>query len=297
MSSVTVIGLGIMGGAIARHLAAAGRDVLGIDPSDEARAAADEHGLATAAAPAGLDGHAGPVILCLPDAASARAVAVALASLTAPRLVIETSTLGLDEKREVADTLHAAGHRVLDCPISGTGAQMARKDVVVYASGEAGALQEAEELLTLFCRQVLKLGAFGNGTRMKLIANHLVAVHNVAAAEAVLLGKRAGFDLATLQAAIGVGAGNSTMFEVRGPSIAEQRYEPAAMKLSLWAKDMALITGFARRLGAATPLLDAVSPLYAEALAEGRGDQDTAAVAEVLRAHAATPEPEEQQER
>lgn len=286
MTNAAVVGLGTMGGAIARHLVEAGWAVTGFDPSEEACEAARGAGIGAATDLSGIAAASGPIILSLPAMAAAQAVVDVLVTLNAPRLVIETSTLAPEEKHVLHERLHRRGHRLLDCPISGTGAQMAKKDVVVYASGDSSALAEAEPLLCQFSREVLNLGDFGNGTRMKLIANHLVAVHNVAAAEAVLLGQKSGFSMDMLLRAIGTGAGNSRMFELRGPTIAAQCYEPAAMKLSLWAKDMALVGAYARELGAATPLLDAVAPLYAQAVADGRGQQDTAAVAEVLRAAA-----------
>jgi putative dehydrogenase len=286
MKKAVVVGLGIMGGSIARHLSSAGMTVVGSDPSPQARDRARDFGVEVVADAATLNDHSGPIILSLPSFSAARAVVEDIVAFAPGRLVIETSTLSLKEKLELCDTLQAAGHSMLDCPISGTGGQMREKDVVIYASGEAAALELAEPLLALFSRQVLNLGAFGNGTRMKLIANHLVAVHNVAAAEAVLLGMKAGFSIETLLAAIGPGAGSSRMFELRGPNVAERCYTPAAMKLSLWAKDMELIAGFVNELDANTPLFDAVVPLYEKALTAGFGDQDTSAVAEIMRSAA-----------
>ncbi|MFT7286817.1 MAG: putative dehydrogenase [Halieaceae bacterium] len=287
MTSVAVVGLGIMGGAIARHLIDAGVEVIGYDPSSEACSDARAAGVQVVSRIDELPGATTTVILSLPSFAAAQQVVSDVALLAAPRTVIETSTLSLQEKLALRDPLHAAGHCILDCPISGTGRQMQEKDVVIYASGDAEALRQAEPMLRLISRQVLNLGAFGKGTSMKLIANHLVAVHNVAAAEAVLLGMKAGFSMDELLAAIAPGAGNSRMFELRGPNVAERCYSPAAMKLSLWSKDMGLIASFVRDLDASTPLFDAAVPLYEAALAAGFGDQDTSAVAEVLRSMSA----------
>lgn len=284
MTDVVVIGLGIMGGAIAGHLADAGVSVIGHDRSAEACSLASARGIRTVAGFMDLPADAPVIILSLPGFAAAQEVVAGIADRGgAPVTVVETSTLALDEKLALRDTLLRCGHAMVDCPISGTGAQIQRKDVVIYASGDSDAVDRVAPTLQLFSRQFLNLGAFGNGTRMKLIANYLVAVHNVAAAEAVLLGERAGFTMETLMAAIATGAGNSRMFELRGPNVAERRYSPAGMKLSLWAKDLELISAFTRDLGAATPLFDTVAPLYESALAAGYGDQDTASVAEVLR--------------
>jgi putative dehydrogenase len=284
VTEVVVIGLGIMGGAIAGHLADAGVAVTGYDRSLEARRAARGPGVSINEDFRDLPADAPVIILSLPGFAAAQEVVAEIADRwDTPVMVVETSTLALEEKLALRGTLLRAGHTMVDCPISGTGAQIQRKDVVIYASGDSDAVDRVAATLQLFSRQVLKLGAFGNGTRMKLIANYLVAVHNVAAAEAVLLGEKAGFSMETLMAAIAPGAGSSRMFELRGPSVAERRYLPAGMKLSLWAKDMDLIASFVRDLNVPTPLFDTVAPLYESALAAGYGDQDTASVAEVLR--------------
>ena len=118
---------------------------------------------------------------------------------------------------------------------------------------------------------------------MKFIANHLVAIHNVAAAEAMILAERAGLDPKMVVDMIGPGAGGSRMFQMRAPMMVEGVYEPATMKVSTWKKDMAIIAGFADDVGCATPLFTLTQPVYAEAMAMGLGDQDTAAVFEVLK--------------
>ena len=160
---------------------------------------------------------------------------------------------------------------------------MAARDAVVYASGAAQALAEARPLLAAISREVLDLGAFGNATRLKLIANHLVALHNVATAEAMQLALAAGLDADTVIRAISAGAAQSRIFSLRAPLVAADHYEPAQMRMDVWAKDMALLDAFARQHGAHTPLLDAVQPLYAAALDAGLAAADTAAVARLLK--------------
>ena len=127
---------------------------------------------------------------------------------------------------------------------------------------------------------------------MKFVANHLVAIHNVAAAEAMILAERAGLDPKIVVDMIGPGAGGSRMFQMRAPMMVEGVYEPATMKVSTWKKDMAIIAEFADDVGCETPLFTLTQPVYAEAMAMGLGDQDTAAVFEVLkRAIITAPEP------
>ena len=144
-------------------------------------------------------------------------------------------------------------------------------------------LPDAIELFADFAKQSADLGVFGNGSRMKFVANHLVAIHNVATAEAMILAERAGLDPKMVVDMVGPGAGGSRMFQMRAPMMVEGTYEPATMKVSTWKKDMAIIAEFADDVGCATPLFTLTQPVYSEAMAMGLGDQDTAAVFEVLK--------------
>jgi 3-hydroxyisobutyrate dehydrogenase-like beta-hydroxyacid dehydrogenase len=200
-----------------------------------------------------------------------------------PRIVIELSTLTLADKLRFEAILKKAGHVPLDCPLSGTGAQAKMRDLVVYASGDGDAIAGCAGLFADFAKQSADLGAFGNGSRMKFVANHLVAIHNVATAEAMILAERAGLDPKLVVEMVGPGAGGSRMFQMRAPMMVERSYEPATMKVSTWKKDMAIIAEFADDVGCTTPLFTLTQPVYAEAIAMGLGDQDTAAVFEVLK--------------
>ncbi len=121
---------------------------------------------------------------------------------------------------------------------------------------------------------------------MKYVANLLVAIHNVAAAEAFILGMKAGLDAATIYKVIGDGAGSSRMFQVRGPQMVAGRYDEATMKVEVWQKDMKIIGEYATQLGAPTPLFNASAALYTAAMAQGFEKQDTASVCAVLESMA-----------
>ena len=196
--------------------------------------------------------------------------------------MIETSTLALEDKLAFEAILREAGHVALDCPLSGTGAQAKTRDLVVYASGDSAAIEAHRPLFAGFAREAHDLGAFGNGTRMKLVANLLVAIHNVASAEAMVLAIKAGLAPRQVVELIGAGAATSRIFELRAPMMAESRYEPPTMRVGTWQKDMAVIGAFAQALGAPTPLFCATEPVYAAAMGLGFADQDTAAVCAVL---------------
>jgi 3-hydroxyisobutyrate dehydrogenase/glyoxylate/succinic semialdehyde reductase len=282
--TVGIVGLGIMGSAIARNLVERGWQVIGYD-IDAARR--NELALAGVAIAGDVKqvAHDAPIIMTsLPSAAAADDVARTIAdSGQPPRIVIELSTLKIADKLRFADILEEAGHIALDCPLSGTGAQAKTRDLVVYASGDSDAISRCAGLFFDFAKQSADLGRFGNGSRMKFVANHLVAIHNVATAEAMVLAQRAGLDPKMVVDMVGPGAGGSRMFQMRAPMMVEGVYEPATMKVSTWKKDMAIIAEFADDIGCKTPLFTLTQPVYTEAMAMGLGNQDTAAVFEVLK--------------
>jgi putative dehydrogenase len=282
--TVGIVGLGIMGGAIARNLVDRGWRVIGYD-TDAARRAELAKANVTIAADTGQVAHEAPIIMTsLPNPPAVENVAQAIAnSGQPPRIVVELSTLTIADKLRFEAVLNKAGHVALDCPLSGTGAQAKNRDLIVYASGDSDAIARCAGLFSDFAKQSADLGRYGNGSRMKFVANHLVAIHNVATAEAMILAERAGLDPKMVVEMVGPGAGGSRMFQMRAPMMVEGVYEPATMKVSTWKKDMAVIAEFADEVGCATPLFTLTQPVYAEAMAMGLGDQDTASVFEVLK--------------
>jgi putative dehydrogenase len=281
--SVGMIGLGIMGSAMAASLMRAGYRVIGYDVLPSRRRDHRRTGGQVAPSCRGLGGRAGIVVCSLPSSAALLSTAAELAgSRQPPQIVIETSTLPIVVKQEARGRLAARGTMLLDCPLSGTGAQARVKDLVVYASGDRRAYRRAVPILNAFARAHHYVGAFGAGSKMKFVANLLVAVHNVAAAEALVLAMKAGLDPAMVVKVIGDGAGSSRMLQVRGPMMVKGDYSDASMKLELWQKDMTIIADFAREVGCPTPLFAATAPIYTAALARGHRGEDTAAVCEVL---------------
>jgi 3-hydroxyisobutyrate dehydrogenase-like beta-hydroxyacid dehydrogenase len=193
--TVGVVGLGIMGGAFARHLAAAGWRVIGYDTAAARCRTLGRVGIEIDVDAAALARAAPIIIVSLADPAALAATVAAIVEEAVPRrVVIEASTFALDDKAAAAAALQKAGHILLDCPVSGTGAQAKVKDIVVYASGGAAEIRRLRPLFAAFSRAVYDLGAFGNGSRMKYVANLLVAIHNVASAEAMVLGVKAGLE-------------------------------------------------------------------------------------------------------
>jgi 3-hydroxyisobutyrate dehydrogenase-like beta-hydroxyacid dehydrogenase len=280
---VGVIGLGIMGSAMASNMLKAGFRVTGHDIVPASRAALGKEGGKAARSAADVARAAPIVITSLPTPAAVEAVATEIAATRRKGLiVVETSTMPLETKERARAILAKAGITLMDCPLSGTGAQARAKDLLVYASGPKAAFDQCAAIFPGFSRGHYYLGVFGNGSKMKYIANHLVAIHNVAAGEAMTLASKAGLDLQQVLDVVAGGAGGSRMFQVRGPMMVANDYSDATMKVEVWQKDMHIIGEFATQLDCPVPLFAASAPIYTAAMASGLARQDTAAVCAVL---------------
>ena len=283
MTTTAVVGLGIMGSAIARHLLDAGCEVLGYDVDDaRVRQFESDGGTALSSAREAAE-RADVVVTSLPGSQAALDVCRELAAgARAGLIVVETSTLPHEVKESCRDLVGAAGADLLDCPLSGTGAQAQVRDVVVYGSGDEAAFERVRGVLEIFSRSVRYLGPFGSGSTMKLVANLLVAVHNAATAEAFALGEAAGLDPQQIYDTVRDGAGSSVIFEKRGQLMVDRAYRPATAKVSMFVKDTGLIADYAGRLGLDLPMLAATRPLYDRAVERGFADADAAALLETL---------------
>ena len=283
---VGVIGLGVMGSPIARHMMASGVEVVGYDIADQAMAAFAGIGGKAAASPREVAERSELVLTLLPSAAALHDVVagtngLALAARGAS-VVAECSTLPIANKSDARDRLASLGVDMLDCPLSGTGAQAETRDLVVFASGPRAAYDKGLPAFRTMSRAQRFLGDFGNGSRMKFVANHLVNIHNVAAAEAMVLGMKAGLDPHLIFDVIAESAGSSRMFQVRGRMMADGNYSDVSMALALWRKDIETIAAFAADLQCPVPVFTAAAQPYYAALAQGLGDKDTAAVCAVF---------------
>jgi L-threonate 2-dehydrogenase len=281
--TVGVIGLGIMGGAFAKNLAASGFRVIGYDISAARRREAQAAGVELADSAADVAAKAPAVITSLPkpQALIDTARAIAAARLKG-KTIVEMSTFTISDKEKAERIFAKAGHTMLDCPVSGTGSQARNRDLVFYASGDSKAIRKLKPVFEGFGRHVYDVGAFGNGSKMKYVANLLVAIHNVASAEAMVLGMKAGLPPQAIFDLVKAGAGNSRVFELRAPMMVKGKYNDVTMKIDVWDKDMQVIGDYAKKIRVPTPLFDATKPVYIKAMKQGLGSQDTAAVCAVL---------------
>ena len=292
---VGVIGLGIMGGTMAEELLRQGYPVCGHDIDAKARARLKKAGGQVMADNTAVAAHAEVVIVSVATAKALADVSQAIAAAPRkrgrkPQVVVETSTLTLDDKNQSEQLLRRAGRMVLDCPISGTAVRLKERAWTIYASGERAAYDQVLGILHAFTDQVPYLGDYGNGTKMKFAANHLVAIYNVAYAESVTLARKMGLDPAQMLELFGhspvLGTG---VMRLRMAMMVRQQYTPPTMKVEVWQKDMEVIGQMAKSVDCPTPLFTASASIYTAAMAQGLGASDTASTAEVLGAMAGLP--------
>ena len=197
-------------------------------------------------------------------------------------IILETGTFPLVEKLKAKELLESRGIILLDAPLSGTGEQAKHKDVVTFGSGDETAYKEFVLPIMGYGKSQYYLGEFGNGMKMKYIANQLVAIHNVAAAEAVLFAKKMGMDIHQMVKVIGEGAGDSRMLQVRGPVMADRTWADSQITNKVFHKDITIIDEALFDAGCPSPLFMATKAIYTAAIASGHAEHDTASVYAVL---------------
>lgn len=292
--TIGVIGLGIMGGAMAEALLEAGYAVVGYDVRSAARTRLAKAGGKPLASAEAVVKQADVIITALATVSSFGDVMGRIAGTAhkaaQQRVVIETSTLPLEDKLRARKLLAKCGIAMLDCPISGTAVRMKQGAWTIFVSGAAAAAKRVQPVLAVFTRNAPYVGAFGNGTKMKFIANHFVAILNVAVGESLTFARAMGLDARIVweqfaeNPVIGTG-----VYKLRGRQMVERVYQPATMKVEVWQKDMQVIGDMARAVGAPTPLFSACAPIYNAAIAHGLAEHDTASVGEVLGEMAGIP--------
>jgi putative dehydrogenase len=290
-NTVGMVGLGIMGSAMSVNLQKAGFSVAGSDPRASQRRILKDKLTSVTARNADLLGHSPLLITSLPSAQAlfdvADELAEAVMASKAPKkasktIVAETSTLTLEDKQEAWRRFEKAGIEMLDCPLSGTGAQAVQRDLTVFASGSQAAIKTFMPIFKGFSKTQFNVGEFGNGIKTKWVANLLVAIHNISTAEALLFANKLGLDMSTIVDVLADGAGSSRMLQIRGPMMVSRNWRPATMRVGIWKKDMTIIQSAIQALDVPAPLFQAGLPIYAAAMSLGMEADDTAAVYEVL---------------
>jgi 3-hydroxyisobutyrate dehydrogenase-like beta-hydroxyacid dehydrogenase len=285
MTTVGIVGLGLLGHAIATRLRGAGHAVVGYDvvPACVERLVALGGRPAKSAAEVARESEV--VFTVLPSLAIVEEAILGADGVVAGarpgQTLCQMSTISPALTEHLARETTARGLTFLDCPISGTSAMVAQGHGVIFVGGDAAAYERWRPLLESILPSAVRIGDAGQAMLLKLVANLLVALNSASVAEALTLAKRGGLDPALTLEVLKTGAATSRMLEVRGPLMVRDEF-PAQMKLDLFMKDLHLIQAAGAAAGARLPLTDVAEPLYAAALAAGHGGEDLAVVITAL---------------
>ncbi|MBI3119674.1 MAG: NAD(P)-dependent oxidoreductase [Candidatus Hydrogenedentes bacterium] len=279
---IGLIGMGLVGTALAKRLLAANYAVRSYDLAEKARARA--HGLGVEVMPdaqAVAEG-ASWLLLSLFDSNSRRQLlwgAQALAAALAPgTVVLDTTTGAPADFVEDAARLAPQGVRLVDVCLSGSSQVVERGESIALIGDTAEAAAGYAPLLAAFCKAQYHTGAAGQGTRLKLIVNLVFGLHRAVLAEALNLAVRSGFELPLVLEVLKSGETYSVAMDTKGPKMIAGVYEPAVARLAQHAKDVELILHYAAEVGARVPLSEAHALLIRAAVAAGHGGLDNAAI-------------------
>lgn len=288
---VAVVGLGNMGGRIARRLAAHGFRVLGLDarPGRAAEWGVEEApGLAAVVGPGPSVGSpaADVVLLSLPSSREVEAVvedAGGLLEHARPGLlVVDLTTAEPASTRSLHAALAARGVALLDAGISGGPGPAADGTLTLMVGGDAEALERARPVLSVIGSRIVHLGASGNGHAAKAVNNFLNAMNLAATAEAMVVGAAAGLDPAALLEVIQASSGRNFATEVRFPRLLDGDYQDGALSTVLMIKDLDVYAALAAAVGASASLAAPARAVYELALERGLGDQGANRVVDVV---------------
>ncbi|HEX2744447.1 MAG TPA: NAD(P)-dependent oxidoreductase [Streptosporangiaceae bacterium] len=280
VTSVGVIGLGKMGLPIAQNLMGRGFTVTGYRRSGSPEL--EQAGGTVASSPAEVAASADVLLSILPGAEDVEEVICGpsgtLSALRPGTIHIEMSTIDVDRKARLRDLVRANGGDLLDCPISGSPGMVAPRLATTFASGDQVSVSTVSTVLDAVSGPWVYTGAFGTGARMKYIANMLLAVHTVAAAEAMALARLSGLDLGLVQKTLDNSIASSAIWKQRGPVMAERRWSPAPGPIHTLHPILEQIEDHAAQVSLSAPVFAAAKEAFDKALADGWGHLDIASV-------------------
>lgn len=285
--SVGIVGLGPMGGTIAANLLEKQFKVFGFDIQQDCVDALTGKGLEAVGSPREAAEKADVVICSLPNAKALNAVINGEGGILehdqAGQVVVECSTLTVDDKLAAHAACAGKGKVFLDSPISATPAMLAKMMASIHISGDEEAYKACLPVFEGFTASNFYVGEVGNGSKMKILANYLVHVHIAAAAECFALGQKAGLAPELIHEVLSSSAGNSKMFEVRGRMMKDSDYrEGGGTMFAVYEKDAGIITEFAAQMHSPINLYVSSRQRFNEAIAQGLDHLDTGAVLKAI---------------
>lgn len=281
MKRIGIIGVGLLGSAVASRLLKGGFEVAAYDTRLEQVRALQTQGLIAAASIAAAAAEAGAVFTILPSLESVEAAILGTGGLieSAPRncTVIQMSTISPNLTRRLGNAAAAKALGFLDAPMSGTSAMVERGDGAIFVAGDRARADACQPIFDAIAKKTHYLGNVGMASVAKLATNLLVGLNTAALAEALVLGAKGGLAPAVLVDIFKESAAASKMVDVRGPLMASHRFD-AQMKIDLFLKDFKLMLAEGLRLGVPLPLTSVTQQLTLATALAGRGEEDLAAI-------------------
>ena len=285
MQIIGFVGVGRIGTEIAKHLLAAGYEVLGYRRSSLAEF--EKIGGTPAVSPAAIGERADIVFSCLPGGDSLDDVVNGprglVHSARKGQIVAELGSHPLPAKERQIERLAAKGAIFLDGEVSGTPGMVAQRKAPIYLAGDADACRKIEPIVKSFTELYLYFGPFGAASKIKFINNLLVTVNTAAIGEAVALALEAGVEPDLMIKAISSGSGGSVLFPIRAPRMVKKDYHPAQGTFELLSHYFDYIDDLANRTQTSTPLFDVAADLFRRGIERGLAQHDVAAIIEVVR--------------
>ncbi len=285
MKRIGIIGVGLLGSAVASRLLQGKLEVKGYDTRPEQIKALHAKGLRAAKSIAEAAAEAEAVFTILPSLESVETTILGAGGLieTAPRnaTLIQMSTISPELTRSLAKAASAKGLGFLDTPMSGTSAMVARGDCTIFVGGERAQADACRPIFDAIAKKTVYVGDVGMASLAKLATNLLVGLNTAALAEALVLGAKGGLPPTVLLDILKESAAASKMVEVRGPLMVSHRFD-AQMKVDLFLKDFKLILEEGLRLGVPLPLTSVTQQLATATATAGRGEEDLAAIVTTL---------------
>ncbi len=281
MKRIGIIGVGLLGSAVATRLLQEKFEVKGYDTRPEQIKSLQAQGLIAAASIAEAAVEADAVFTILPSLESVEAAILGTGGLieSAPRncTVIQMSTISPNLTRRLGNAAVAKSLGFLDAPMSGTSAMVERGDCAIFVAGDRSRAEACQPIFDVIAKKTHYVGDAGMASLAKLATNLLVGLNTAALAEALVLGAKGGLAPGVLVEILKESAGASKMVDVRGPLMASHRFDPQ-MKIDLFLKDFKLMLEEGLRLGVPLPLTSVTQQLTTATAAAGRGEEDLAAI-------------------
>jgi 2-hydroxy-3-oxopropionate reductase len=281
MKRIGIIGVGLLGSAVAARLLKGKFEVKGYDTRPEQIKALCAHGLITSGSIVEVAADTDAVFTILPTLESVEATILGVGGLiaTAPPdcTLIQMSTISPELTRRLAGAAAAKGLEFLDAPMSGTSTMVERGDCAIFVAGDRARADVCRPIFDAIAKKTVYVGDAGMASLAKLATNLLVGLNTAALAEAFVLAAKGGLAPAALLELLKDSAADSKMLEVRGPLMAGHRFDPQ-MKIDLFLKDFKLMLEEGRHLGVPLPLTSVTQQLATATAVAGRGEEDLAAM-------------------